>query len=173
MRAAARPWLAGVFLLVTAGVYAWAESAGLTFSATPLAVGLGALSAGVASGSARLVPVGLALVGWGSAVLAVDEAMVERGRIAPSYVLGAVLGLLAAESVARGSDRRLTGALVTLLVAALAALAARDLAVVGDWPGWALAMAGWGLYELAVAARSSATRAASSRPPGRGRRRSA
>lgn len=149
-----RPCLAGIVLLVTAGAYAVAESAGLTFFATPLTFGLGAVAAGVAAGSDRLVPVGLALVGWGGAVLVVDEAMVEGGRVAPSYLLGAALGLLAAEAAARRSGRRLTGAVVTLLVAAAAALAARDLDALGDWPAWALALAGWGVFESMMALRS-------------------
>lgn len=84
---------AGVALLATAAGYAaLVGGVGVTFNATPFLLGLGAVAAGVVARQTGLVGVGLTLVGWGTAVLAVREGPLPDNREAAAFLVGAGAG---------------------------------------------------------------------------------
>lgn len=98
--------IAGSVLLVAAVGYALGVgSGGVTFDITPLATGL----AGVIGRAWRLVPIGLVLAGWGVAVVLVRHGPLPSGREAPAFLVGAGVGMLAAQVVARRHRLTLTG----------------------------------------------------------------
>lgn len=141
---------AGAALLATAVAYAaLVGGAGVTFNATPFIIGLGALAAGLLAGQTGLVGVGLTLIGWGTAVLAVREGPLPDNREAAAFLVGTAAGLLAAYAVAvRRRDTLSIGPLLTVLLGGLAFYVAYDIDAVGRWPFWALAVAVWGLVEV-------------------------
>jgi len=141
---------AGVVLLATAAVYAaLVGAAGVTSNATPFLLGLGAVAAGVVARQTGLIGVGLTLVGWGTAVLAVWEGPLPDNRAAAAFLVGVGAGLLAAYVVAvRRRDTLSIGPVMTVLLGGLAFYIAFDIEAVGGWPFWAIAVAIWGAVEL-------------------------
>jgi len=141
--------LAGLVLIVGAGVYAALVGAGnLTFNSTPLIIGATALAAGVLGRRRRLVPVGLVLAGWGAAVLLVRDGPLPDDRSAPAYLVGMSIGLLFAQAVARAWRIPITGALITALTSGIAFYLAYDIDALGNWPLWTAALAIWGAVEV-------------------------
>jgi len=141
--------VSGIVLVAAAAAYAAALGVGgVTFNATPLLVGLAAIVAGAAGRTTRLMSVGLALAGWGVAVLAVRNGPLPDNRSAPAFLVGVALGLLAADRFALRRHERITGAIIASVVAGLAFYAAYDVAALGRWPAWAIALALWGGWEL-------------------------
>ena len=141
--------LAGVVLIVGAGVYAALIGAGnITFNSTPLIIGATALAVGVLGRRRRLVPIGLALAGWGAAVLLVSEGPLPDNRSAPAYLVGMSIGLLAAQAVALAWRIPITGALITALTSGIAFYLAYDIEALGDWPLWTAALLVWGVVEV-------------------------
>ncbi len=144
--------LPGFVLLGGAGVYAALVGAGdVTFNSTPLIIGVAALAAGFVGRQPRLVPIGLTLAGWGLAVLLVRNGPIPDDRAAPSYLVGMVVGRLAAHEVARAWRVPLTGALISALAGGLSFYAAYDVEALNRWPLWAAALAVWGVVEVARA----------------------
>lgn len=146
------PWnrgrVAGLVLVIGAAAYAGlVGGAGLTFEATPLAVGVVAVAAGLIGGRRRLVPIGLTVTGWGLAVLAVHQGTVPIDRQAQAYMIGTAVGLLAANAVARAWALAMTGALITVLSNGVAFYLAFEIGAVADWPLWAAVLATWGVLE--------------------------
>ncbi len=140
--------IAGPVLVVAAVVYALGVgSGGVTFDITPLAIGLAAVLAGLIGRAWRLVPIGLVLAGWGVAVVLVRHGPLPFGRAAPAFLVGAGVGMLAAQVVARGHRLTLTGVTITLIVGGLSFYAAYDIDALGRWPVWAVSLAAWGTYE--------------------------
>jgi len=139
---------AGVVLVLGAAVYALLVGVGdVPFPATPLIVALSAGAAGLVSGQVRLVVIGLALGGWGAAVLLVDRGVTPDGRTAATYTLGLALGLGAAWVAARRTGTGFGGALCTASFAGLSAYLAPDVDALGEWPAWAVLLVTWGLLE--------------------------
>lgn len=95
----------------------------------------------------RLVPIGLVLTGWGVAVVLVRHGPLPSGREAPAFLVGAGVGVLAAQVVARRHRLTLTGATITLIIGGLSFYAAYDIDALGRWPVWAVSLAAWGTYE--------------------------
>ena len=140
--------IAGSVLVVAAIIYALGVGgAGVTFDITPLAVGLAAVLAGLIGRAWRLVPIGLVLAGWGLAVVLVRHGPLPEGREAPAYLVGAGVGMLAAQAVARRHRLTLTGATITLVIGGLSFYAAYDIDALGRWPVWAVSLGAWGVYE--------------------------
>ncbi len=143
----ARP--AGFVLIAGAAVYAvLVGAAGVTFNCTPLVIGVSACAAGLLGRSRRLVPIGLTLVGWGAAILLVRDGPLPDDRVAPAYLVGAAIGLLAAHAVARPWHLSLTGALMTALISGTVFYVAYDIDTLADWPVWAAALTVWGAFEV-------------------------
>jgi len=151
-----------VVLLLGAGIYAVALGAiGVTFNATPLIIGLIAVVAGLAGPRRHLIPVGLALAGWGSGVLLAAEVRSLQDRTTPLYVVGFGAGLVLVRLVAPHSQRGswLTSAAIAVLVSGLFYLAAFDVDQLGRWPAWALALVAWAVWELRPASDPGGTSA--------------
>jgi len=151
-RTSARAGLAdrtsGLALLAGAGLYAAAVGIGeVTFNATPLMIGLVAIGAGIV-GRRALVPIGLTLAGWGTAVLLVADGPLPDNRVAPAYLIGMAVGLFAAHLVGRAWKIPLTGSILTAFNGGLAFYLAYDVDAMGEWPLWAVLVAAWGLIEL-------------------------
>lgn len=141
--------LSGVVLIAAAATYAMLLGpAGLTFNLTPMFVGLSAISAGAAGRQARLIAIGLPLVGWGAAVLLVGNGPVPDNRQAPAYLIGLAVGLLAAYRYTQRTDVTLTGALMSAVFGGLSFYLAFDWPELGRWPAWAISLAAWGMFEL-------------------------
>ncbi len=151
---AARPAFArpGAVLLGGALVYALALGLlGVTFDATPLLVGLVVLAAAVIGRSPRLVAAGLALSGWGSAVLLVRHGPLPDEREAAAFLLGAGAGLVAARLLARtrpGLD--LGDGSMALVAGGIGFYFAFDASWVYDWPFWTVVLLGWAAWEERV-----------------------
>lgn len=140
--------LAGLVLVIGAAAYAGlVGGVGLTFEATPFAVGVVAVAAGLIGGRRRLVPIGLTVTGWGLAVLAVHQGIVPIDRQAQAYMIGTALGLLAANAVARAWGLAMTGALLTVLSNGVAFYLAFEIGAVARWPLWSAVLAAWGILE--------------------------
>jgi len=163
--AGTRRWAAPAVLATGALAYAGVVG-GLdwTFNLTPLAVGVIALAAAAAGRRPRLVPIGLVLLGWGAAVLLVRNGPVPDNREAAAYLVGAALGLVAAERAARRAGLATTGAIITLLNGGLAFALAYDVPALGDWPVWAVALAAWAVIEALRPSASGLTSAMPSSP---------
>jgi len=142
--------LSGLVLIAGAVVYgALVGAADVTFNSTPLIVGASAAAAGLMGRQRRLVPIGLTLAGWGTAVLLVRDGPVPDDREAPAFLIGMAIGLLAAHLVARVWRLPLTGALLAALTGGLAFYVAYDVTWLGEWPFWTAAVAAWGVLEAA------------------------
>ncbi len=141
--------LSAVVILAGAGVYALLEGGGtLDFYATPMILGVTAIVAGLAGTRHRVTATGLALAGWGAAVLLVAHGVVPAARTTPAYMLGMGVGLLVASSVAPRSARGdwLASATIVAVTGPLSLYVADDVAPLGRWRFWAgllLAWAGW------------------------------
>ena len=141
--------LSAVVLLAGAGAYSLLEGSGtLEFSATPMILGVTAIVAGLAGTRHRVTATGLALAGWGAAVLLVAHGVVPAARTTPAYMLGMGIGLLVAAAVAPRSARGdwLTSAAIVAFTGPLSLYLTYDVAALGRWPLWAgvlLAWAGW------------------------------
>jgi len=141
--------LSAVVVLIGAGVYALLQGSGtVEFSATPLILGLVAIIAGLAGTRRNVIATGLALTGWGTAVLLVAHGVVPADRTTPAYMLGMGIGLLAASSVAPRAARAdwLASATIVAVTGPLSLYIAYDVAALGRWRFWAgllLAWAGW------------------------------
>lgn len=154
-----RKWLGPILLGVGAAFYAIVQGAAdITFNATPLTVGIIAMIAGLASGIDRLVPIGLTLVGWGTAVMLVREGPLPDDREAPSFMIGVAIGLLLALLYGRRVGVEITGAIVTAIVGGISFYLAFDVDEVFDWPLWAIAIALWAAFEAARLAWISSNR---------------
>lgn len=141
--------VAGFILVAGAVVYgALMGGAGVTFNSTPLIVGASAVAAGLIGRRRRLVPIGLTLVGWGTAVLLVRNGPVPDGREAPAFMIGLTIGLLAANLVGRAWAVPITGSLLAALSGGLAFYLAFDAAWLNEWPFWTAIVAAWGLLEV-------------------------
>ncbi len=146
--------LSGVVLIAAAATYAMLLGpAGLTFNLTPMFVGLSAISAGAAGRQARLIALGLPLVGWGAAVLLVGNGPVPDNRQTPAYLIGLAVGLLAAHRYTQRTDVTLTGALMSAIIGGLSFYLAYDWPELGRWPAWAITLAAWGMFELVALRR--------------------
>jgi len=146
--------LSGAVLVAAAATYAvLLGPADLTFNLTPMFVGLSAICAGAAGRQARLIAVGLPLVGWGAAVLLVRNGPVPDNRQAPAYLIGLAVGLLAAHRYTQRTDVTLTGALISAIVGGLSFYLAYDWSELGRWPAWAITLAAWGMFEFVAPRR--------------------
>lgn len=148
----------GFVMLAGAGVYAVLEGpAGVTYNATPFAIGLIVLFAGLAGRRRHLLPTAMVLLGWGTAVLLVHAGVVPGERTTPAYMVGVGVGLLATAMVAPPSQRGewLTTASISACTSPLAFYLVFDLAVLGRWPAWAVVLVAWSLWELAAGVRQS------------------
>jgi hypothetical protein len=146
-----RSSLSGLVLLVGAGGYALAQGAlGVTFNATPLMIGVIALLAGLVGTRRHLVPVGLALAGWGVGVLLAAEVdgLGDRTTALQVVGFGAGLGLVRLVAPAEQRGSWLTSASLAVLVSGLSYLLAFDMDQLGKWQGWTVAIVLWGLWEL-------------------------
>jgi len=136
-------------ILAGTGVYALLEGSGaVEFSATPMILGVTAIVAGLAGTRHRVTATGLALAGWGAAVLLVAHGVVPADRTTPAYMMGMGIGLLVAAAVAPRSARGdwLTSAAVVAFTGPLSLYVAYDVAALGRWSTWTgvlLAWAGW------------------------------
>ncbi|MFN2607684.1 MAG: hypothetical protein ABR511_07280 [Acidimicrobiales bacterium] len=138
---------AGLVLVGGAVAYALVEGAlGLTFDATPLLLGAIVLAAAAAGPRPGLTATGLALVGWGVAVLLVRHGPLPDNREAPAFLVGAGAGLVAASllSRVRATTADLGSGALVLVLGGLAFYLAFDHSWVNDWPLWALVTAAWG-----------------------------
>jgi len=111
-------------------------------------MGVIAIVAGLAGTRHRVTATGLALAGWGAAVLLVAEGVVPAARTTPAYMLGMGIGLLVAAAVAPRSARGdwLTSAAIVAFTGPLSLYLTYDVGALGRWPFWAgvlLAWAGW------------------------------
>lgn len=141
-------WAAATVFLIGAALYALtAGAAGWTFNMTPLFVGLVAISAGIASGTTRLIAVGLTLAGWGAAVLAVRNGPLPDNREAPAFLIGAALGLLTADWLTDRRGERLTGSIIAIVAGGAAFYAIYDFGVLDRWWIWTVALTGWAATE--------------------------
>ncbi len=147
---AARSLVSAVVILAGAGVYAMLEATGaLEFSATPLILGLTAVVAGLAGTRHRVTATGLALAGWGTAVLLVAHGVIPAARTTPAYMLGMGVGLLVAAAVAPRSARGdwLASAVVVTVTGPLSLYATYDVAALGRWRFWAGVLLAWTAWE--------------------------
>jgi len=141
--------LSAVVVLIGAGVYALLQGSGtVEFSATPLILGVVAVIAGLAGTRRNVIATGLALTGWGTAVLLVAHGVVPADRTTPAYMLGMGVGLFAASSVAPRAARAdwLASATIVAVTGPLSLYIAYDVAALGRWQFWAgllLVWAGW------------------------------
>jgi hypothetical protein len=135
-------------LVLGAGIYALALGVGgLTFNATPLLVGVIAITAGLAGSRPHLVVIGLTLSGWGIAVLLVREGVLPHNREAAAFLVGAAAGLAAAACWNRTHTAPATSAATALMVGALGFYFAYDIAELNHWPPWTVALALWAAVE--------------------------
>ena len=137
---------AAVALAIGALAYALAEGvARLTFSATPLFIGVIVLTAAVVGGERHLTPNGLVLACWGAAVLAVGHGPIPGNRTAPGYLIGMAVGLFAVAFLANDHDRAAwtKTAALTAVAGGLAFYLAFDIAALDAWQLWATLLLGW------------------------------
>ncbi len=136
-------------LFVGAGVYAALEGpAGVTFYITPAFVGLCAVVAGAVGPVRQLIGAGLALLGWGTAVLLVHYSVISGAQTAPAYMVGLALGVLVARVVApkTGRTQWMTAAVLAGGLGALGYFLEFDYLWLGRWPAWCLTLLAWGVY---------------------------
>lgn len=145
-------------LLVGAMAYALlVGGVGVTFDATPLLVGLVALAAAVLGHSTRMVATGLALAGWGAAVLLVRHGPLPDDREAVAFLVGAGAGLVVARVIARARpDLQLGDGSVALVAGGIAFYLAFDATWIDDWPLWTAVMVGWAAWEARQTGRARA-----------------
>ena len=159
MSDAAQRLAPALVLLAGAAVYALAVGTdAVTFDATPLIVGLAAVAAGAVRRRARLVAVGLPLVGWGAAVVLVRHGPVPDEREAAAFLVGAGLGLVAASWWCRRSAIPVTGAAVALTVGGLSFYLAFDVDALDRWWWWTAALVVWAGVEAARARQDPTVR---------------
>ncbi len=146
-----RSSVSGLLLLAGAGVYALSQGVvGVAFAATPLTIGVAALAAGLAGPRRHLLPVGLALAGWGAGVLLAAEIDGLGDRTTALHVVGFGARLCLVRAVAPAYQRGswLNSASISVLVSGLSFLLAFDMDQLGRWPAWTAAMVLWGLWEM-------------------------
>lgn len=146
----AAPAAAGVFGVGAAAYAAALGPGGLTFDATPAFLGAVVLVAAAVTPRRRhLVAPGSVLALWGAAVLLVRQGPLPDDREAPAFVVGVALGLLVVALLGRrpGSAASPAGAAATAVLGGTAFYVAYDIAWLGRWPAWALALVAWGLWE--------------------------
>lgn len=158
-------FISPALLVAGAGVYALAEGPGrATFYVTPLSVGVIAVVAGLVGRDRHLVPAGLGIAGWGSAVVLVHYGVVSGARTTPAYMLGLAAGVLMASYVASGPDRSgwAHSAAVAATTAALFYFLEFGEPSLGHWPAWAVSLLVWAAWlvvqPLLTAGRSGASR---------------
>jgi len=137
-------------LLAGAGTYAALEaSSTLSFAATPMILGVTAMVAGLVGTRPRVTATGLALAGWGAAVLLVAHDVVPADRTTPAYMLGMGAGLLVAAALAPRPARGdwLVSAAVVAFTAPLSLYATYDVAALGRWPVWSGVLLAWAAWE--------------------------
>lgn len=145
---------AAIFL---AGAVAYGLTVGtdaITFDATPLFIGLVAITAGAVGSRARLVAVGLPLVGWGAVVVLVRHGPIPDGREAAAFLVGASLGLVVADRWCRRTRLPLIGSIVTAVLGGLSFYLAFDVDVLNDWEWWVGALVVWASVEAVRTNRS-------------------
>lgn len=145
-------------VLAGAGAYAFLEGSGtLSFAATPMILGIIAIVAGLVGTRRRATATGLALAGWGAAVLLVAHDVVPAARTTPAYMLGMGTGLLVAAAVAprRARGDWLASAAVAAFAAPLSLYASYDVAALGRWPVWSGVLLAWAAWEAFWAWRAA------------------
>lgn len=150
-RPSVRSLVSGLVLLAGAGAYALSQRlVEVSFNATPLIIGVAAVVAGLVGPRRHLVPIGLALAGWGVGVLLAAEVDALRDRTTALHVVGFGVGLGLVRLVAPEDERGswLTSASLAVLFSGLSFLLAFDMDQLGRWQGWAVAMVLWGLWEM-------------------------
>lgn len=146
----------GLLLIAGAGVYALLLGPfDVTFNATPLIIGAVAVVAGTLGRTPRLVLIGVTLTVWGLAVVLVREGPIPDDREAAAFLVGIGVGLMGAHVLARRLQVSMTGSLVAAIVASLAFYLSFDLDWLNDWQTWAVALAAWGVVELARSTTAS------------------
>lgn len=139
-----------IVVLAGAAVYALLQRGHVVgFTATPLTLGVIAVVAGLAGTRRRVVATGLALCGWGSAVLLVDHGVVPAARTTPAYMLGMGIGLAVAAAIAPTTERGdwLSSASVVAVTGPLSLYAAYDVSTLGRWPIWSVILLLWAAWE--------------------------
>lgn len=146
----------GGVLLAGAAVFALAFAAfELEFWWIPLGVGLAYLAAGVVSGrEGSYWATAATVTGWGLAVAWLNAA--EPDVLAPAaHVFGIGVGALAGALLARqGFKVDLLGVAATATAVGLVFMLQRQATWLVDWQTWAVALAGVGVANLALAARA-------------------
>ncbi len=138
-------------------VYGGVSAAGvLPFRATPAAIGVVVIAAGLVGRSRHLLPNGAVLLGWGAGVLVAAD-LAPAGREAPLYLLGVACGVLAARVWSRPDERSAWfAAAATAAVAGGASFSlAYEVSWVGRWPTWAASIAAWAAVEAVRVQRSA------------------
>ncbi len=136
-------------LIAGAGAYALIEGpAEVTFYITPAFVGAVAILAGLVGPIRHLVGSGLALAGWGTAVLLVHYHTVASARTTPAYMIGLAAGVLVTRVVAPRAAcvKWLTAAAVAAAFGAAGFYLEFDFSWLGRWPAWSITLAAWGAY---------------------------
>jgi len=139
-----------IVVLAGAGVYALLQGTGtLSFSATPLILGVIAILAGLAGTRRQVTATGLALAGWGTAVLLVAHDVVPQARTTPAYMLGMGVGLLVAGAVAPHAARGawLASGVVVSVTGPLSLYLSYDVAALGRWQVWSAILLAWAAWE--------------------------
>ncbi len=165
-----------IVVLAGAGAYALLQGTGtLSFSATPLILGVIAILAGLAGTRRQVTATGLALAGWGTAVLLVAHNVVPPERTTPAYMLGMGVGLFVAGAVAPRSSRGawLASAVVVSVTGPLSLYAAYDVAALGRWRVWSAVLLAWAAWEAFWGWRSARLPADGNPEPVASRRRTA
>ena len=137
---------AAITLALGALAYSLAEAvAHLTFSATPLFIGVILLAAALVGGERHLVPTGSVLTSWGAAVLAIGHGPFPANRTAPGYLVGMAVGLLIVAFLVSDHDRAAwtRTAALTAVAGGLAFYLAFDIAALDAWQLWAALLLGW------------------------------
>lgn len=137
-------------VLAGAGVYSLLQRSNVVgFAATPLTLGVIAVLAGLAGTRRRVVATGLALCGWGGAVLLVDHGVVPADRTTPAYMLGMGIGLAVVAIIAPKAARGdwLASAAVVTVTGPLSLYVAYDVSTLGRWPVWAVFLLAWAAWE--------------------------
>jgi hypothetical protein len=147
--ASLRPAGSVLVLLVGAGVYALVEGpGGATFYLTPAFIGLVAVIAGLAGPVRHLIGSGLALAGWGTAVLLVHYHHVPSARTTPAYMIGVAVGVLVTRVIAPKVARAewMTAAAAAATFGAVGYYFEFAHSWLGRWPAWCLTVVAWGVY---------------------------
>jgi len=137
---------AATTLALGALAYSLAEGvAHLTFSATPLIIGVIVLAAALVGGERHLVPNGLVLASWGAAVLGIGHGPFPGNRTAPGYLVGMAVGLLIVAFLVKDHERAAwtKTAALTAVAGGLAFYLAFDVATLDAWQLWAALLLAW------------------------------